>query len=203
MAILVDQPLWTFRGEKWSHLVSDTSHRDLHEFANRLGIRRVGFQGDHYDLPARLVDAAIDAGAVSVDSRVLVRRLREAGLRKPSSYQTWTAVLRRDGTDAAQAQELVATALRSSEASQVLRDACSPLWAAMIDSGASLHQLLVLHRPKQWAVAFDTDPQVDLEQVVAAGDATPPHGANPEMWITRGNPRVAIDVLWTAVDDDA
>lgn len=81
MAILIDQARWWHRDEKWCHLVSDTSYQELHEFAQAVGIPRRGFQGDHYDIPERYRQAMIDAGAVEVDSRDLVRRLRRAGLR--------------------------------------------------------------------------------------------------------------------------
>jgi hypothetical protein len=82
MAILVDQAIWPWRGHRWSHLVSDESYEELHSFAARLGIPLRAFQGDHYDLPAYLRDDAIALGAEDVDARVLVRRLRAAGLRK-------------------------------------------------------------------------------------------------------------------------
>jgi hypothetical protein len=82
VTILVDRPIWHFRGERWSHLVSDTSLDELHDFAAALGVPRRAFQGDHYDIPERLLDAAIDAGAELVDPRVIVRRLRAAGLRR-------------------------------------------------------------------------------------------------------------------------
>ena len=63
MALLIDKPLWQFRGEKWSHLVSDESYDELHGFAKKLGIPRRAFQGDHYDIPERLRDRAIELGA--------------------------------------------------------------------------------------------------------------------------------------------
>ncbi|HEU5082871.1 MAG TPA: DUF4031 domain-containing protein [Acidimicrobiales bacterium] len=81
MAILVDQPIWPWRGHRWAHLVSDESYDELHEFAERLGIPRRAFQGDHYDIPAHIREEAIALGAEAVDARVLVRRLRAAGLR--------------------------------------------------------------------------------------------------------------------------
>jgi Protein of unknown function (DUF4031) len=80
--ILVDQAIWPWRGMRWAHLVSDESYDELHAFAERLGIPRRAFQGDHYDVPAHIRDQAIVLGAEAVDARVLVRRLREAGLRK-------------------------------------------------------------------------------------------------------------------------
>jgi len=80
--ILVDQAIWPWRGHRWAHLVSDESYDELHDFAARLGIPRRAFQGDHYDIPAHLREEAIALGAEPVDARVLVRRLREAGLRQ-------------------------------------------------------------------------------------------------------------------------
>lgn len=80
--ILVDQARWPWRDRYWAHLVSDVSYDELHEFAGRLGIPRQVFQGDHYDVPTEVRQAAIGAGAVAVDSRELVTRLRAAGLRK-------------------------------------------------------------------------------------------------------------------------
>ena len=85
MTVLVDAAVWTWHGRKWAHLVSDTSYDELHEFAARLGIPRRAFQGDHYDVPTEYREQAIHLGAEPVDSRVLVRRLRAAGLRKRHS----------------------------------------------------------------------------------------------------------------------
>lgn len=80
--ILVDQAIWPWRGDKWAHLVSDESYDELHAFADRLGIPRRAFQGDHYDVPAHIREEAIELGATPVDARDLVRRLRAAGLRR-------------------------------------------------------------------------------------------------------------------------
>ncbi|MGK2929077.1 MAG: DUF4031 domain-containing protein [Acidimicrobiales bacterium] len=80
--ILVDPAVWPWRGHRWAHLVSDESFEELHAFAARLDIPRRAFQGDHYDIPASLRERAIDLGAVPIDSRELVRRLRAAGLRR-------------------------------------------------------------------------------------------------------------------------
>ncbi len=88
MTILVDRPIWPFRGERWSHLVSDTSLEELHDFAGALGIPRGAFQGDHYDIPERLLEPAIRAGAQLVDPRVIVRSLRAAGLRRRPGPRT-------------------------------------------------------------------------------------------------------------------
>ncbi len=81
MAVLIDEARWWFRGRRWCHLVSDESLDELHEFADRCGIPRRGFQGDHYDVPEEMRPGLIAAGATVVGSRELVRRLRAAGLR--------------------------------------------------------------------------------------------------------------------------
>lgn len=81
MTVLVDEPIWPFRGRLWCHLVSDTSYDELHDLAQRLGIPRRGFQGDHYDVPAELRDDAIALGAEPVSGRELITRLLASGLR--------------------------------------------------------------------------------------------------------------------------
>ena len=80
--MLVDPAVWPWRGRRWAHLVSDESYEELHLFAGRLGIPLPAFQGDHYDVPADLREHALALGATAVDSRELVRRLRESGLRR-------------------------------------------------------------------------------------------------------------------------
>lgn len=83
--ILIDPPAWPAHGRLWSHLVSDASLRELHEFAARHGVPRRGFERDHYDVPGQMHGALVAAGASSVSSRELVRRLNAAGLRKRKS----------------------------------------------------------------------------------------------------------------------
>lgn len=81
MTLLVDECRWWHRGRRWCHLVSDADLDELHEFAAAMGIPERGFHGDHYDLPEEYRDEALARGAVAVESRELVRRLRAAGLR--------------------------------------------------------------------------------------------------------------------------
>ncbi|CAN5577892.1 DUF4031 domain-containing protein [soil metagenome] len=80
--ILVDDAVWPWRGRRWAHLISDTSYEELHHFAERLGLPRHIFQGDHYDIPAVLRKRAIQMGATPVDGREVVRRLIASGLRR-------------------------------------------------------------------------------------------------------------------------
>ena len=81
--MLVDPAVWPWRGERWSHLVSDVSYDELHAFAALLGVPRRAFQGDHYDIPARLREPALALGAHAVPARELLLRLKAAGLRRP------------------------------------------------------------------------------------------------------------------------
>jgi Protein of unknown function (DUF4031) len=87
VAILVDPAIWPHRGRMWSHLVSDTSYEELHAFAERLGIPRRAFQGDHYDLPEEMRGSAVALGAEDVTGRELIRRLLASGLRRPHRRQ--------------------------------------------------------------------------------------------------------------------
>ena len=65
----------------WSHLVSDSSLAELHDFAGRMGIPRRAFDLDHYDVPETRYDELVAAGAEPVSIRQLVERLRDSGLR--------------------------------------------------------------------------------------------------------------------------
>lgn len=83
MTVYVDRPVWAGHGRWWSHLISDVSYAELHAFAAELGCPRRAFDRDHYDLPSGRYADAVRAGAIEVGSKELLRRLREAGLRRP------------------------------------------------------------------------------------------------------------------------
>lgn len=90
MALLIDTPRWEWRGMLWAHMISDVSFDELHAAARLLNLRWVAFGRDHYDVPDVLWPAACEI-ATLVDSRVIVRSLRQSGLRvgggKPK--KTW------------------------------------------------------------------------------------------------------------------
>ncbi|MFF3561903.1 DUF4031 domain-containing protein [Streptomyces sp. NPDC002574] len=83
MTLYIDPPTWAGHDRLWSHLVSDVSYEELHAFAEAIGSPRRAFDGDHYDVPSERYASAVAAGAVEVGSKELLRRLTEAGLRKP------------------------------------------------------------------------------------------------------------------------
>ena len=82
VTVYIDPPTWPGHGHLWSHLISDRSYQELHDFAARLGIPRRGFERDHYDVIAERYGAALAAGAQPVSSREIVVLLTAAGLRR-------------------------------------------------------------------------------------------------------------------------
>lgn len=83
MSLYIDRAQWPGRGRRWAHLISDTSFDELHEFARRAGFPARAFDHDHYDVPAERWDDIVGLGAVPTTSREIVRRLHDAGLRRP------------------------------------------------------------------------------------------------------------------------
>jgi hypothetical protein len=80
--IFIDAPTWPGHGRLWSHLISDQSYAELHDFAAGLGIPPRAFDRDHYDVVSDRYASAVAAGARPVGSREIVARLCAAGLRR-------------------------------------------------------------------------------------------------------------------------
>jgi len=59
-------------GDWWCHLFADSTD-ELHAFAERIGLLRNWFQGDHYDLTPKRRAVAVAAGALEVDRRALAK----------------------------------------------------------------------------------------------------------------------------------
>ncbi len=162
MAILVDPAIWPWRDQQWAHLVSDASLDELHEFAERLGVRRFSFQGDHYDVPAHVRDRAIDLGAEDVDSRVLLRRLKAAGLRLGPTQRLPRWSILHDGAGVA------VTSVLASEAGERLQAAVAAL-------DLDPHRMIVGDRP-------------DLSGVLLTTDELPPRPATESVQVHLSNP---------------
>lgn len=85
MTVYIDPPSWPGHGRMWSHLVSDVSYDELHQFAAEIGVPARAFERDHYDIPSHRYADVVRAGAVEVSSREVVRLLLGAGLRRRRS----------------------------------------------------------------------------------------------------------------------
>ena len=83
MSIYIDPPTWPAHGTVFSHLISDASLAELHEFAATAGISERAFDRDHYDVPAHLYDELVRAGAKELSGAQLTRTLIASGLRIP------------------------------------------------------------------------------------------------------------------------
>lgn len=81
MTVFIDPPMWPAHETLWSHLVSDASLDELHNFSAQNDIPLRAFDRDHYDVPARAYDRLVEAGAQPISAGELVRRLRASGLR--------------------------------------------------------------------------------------------------------------------------
>jgi hypothetical protein len=79
VAILVDPlreyPHVRLAVRHWAHLTTDGAWEELHAFAQRLGVPRHRFQGDHYDLPPWLRERAVGLGAEEVTTGELLLRM--------------------------------------------------------------------------------------------------------------------------------
>lgn len=169
--ILVDAARWPWRGRLWAHLVSDHSTEELHEFAHRVGKRRVGFQGDHYDVDAAEHEIAIELGATLVDSRVLVRRLRDSGLRMRGGLPKWDVL--HDGPTERAVSELTRDVIAQQHLAERLANAIELL------PEPHLAQVIVLERLGQAAA------MVQLDNTTDATSATIRHlgGLVDEVWV--------------------
>ena len=83
MSIYIDPPTWPAHGTVFSHLISDVSLAELHEFAAAAGISERAFDRDHYDVPAHRYDELVQAGAIELSGAQLTRTLIASGLRIP------------------------------------------------------------------------------------------------------------------------
>ena len=86
--ILIDPAVWPAHGTVFSHLVSDTSLTELHEFARAAGIPDKAFDHDHYDVPLSRYDDLVGQGAIEVPASELIRRLVGSGLRMRTAERT-------------------------------------------------------------------------------------------------------------------
>lgn len=76
------RPRGVVRVYKMSHMIADTDE-ELHAMADRIGVARRWFQGDHYDVTMTKRAEALKAGAVAITlqecSKMAVHRRRHGG----------------------------------------------------------------------------------------------------------------------------
>ena len=80
MSVYVDDVFIPYGRMKMCHMVADTEE-ELHEMADRIGMRRAWFQSGsrpHYDVSKSKRTLAVECGAVEITTRELVTRLRES-----------------------------------------------------------------------------------------------------------------------------
>lgn len=84
MSVYVDDmhkyPMGQFRRMKMSHMIADTDD-ELHAMADKIGVARKWYQGDHYDIAISKRTLAVQYGAVEVTLKQLacMSSLRKAG----------------------------------------------------------------------------------------------------------------------------
>jgi len=202
MAVMVDDARWWWRERRWAHLASDGGLDELHRFAAGLGLHRVSFGGDHYDVTEEQRLAALAAGAEPVTSRDLVRRLRAAGLRRAAATGShrWS-----------RAGSLVWDPVRPPRPADLaglvalIGDDPGPAVTAFVVEVAACwasepFELRVLRRPPEAALLL-TDPSDRSDGEVAALSLPdpPPHGVSG-VWLTAGAPSRLLEVFIRRLD---
>ena len=72
--IYVDNAYIVYRGMRMCHLMSDqVDNAEIHDFANKIGLKREWFHQDHYDISQSKRTQAIAMGAVETTSKHLVQ----------------------------------------------------------------------------------------------------------------------------------
>lgn len=75
MSVYVDSAFIPYGNMRMSHLMADTLE-ELHAMADRIGVKRKHFQGDHYDICRYKRTLAIKFGAQVKTARELVELRR-------------------------------------------------------------------------------------------------------------------------------
>lgn len=75
MTVYVDSSRWRLGRMIMCHMLADTEE-ELHAMADKIGIERRHYQGDHYDISKGKRALATKAGAITVTSRFLVQLRR-------------------------------------------------------------------------------------------------------------------------------
>jgi predicted metal-dependent HD superfamily phosphohydrolase len=154
MAIFIDPPRWPAHGTEFSHLISNASLAELHEFAAAAGVPERAFDEDHYDVPARRYADLVRRGAVEVTGGDLARILAASGLRIPARRRAkrlrtvlagrWDALLPGTGRIAADLLERWSEPHRAYHTPQHLLAVLEALDALLTPGDAALRRPVLL-----------------------------------------------------------
>lgn len=77
-----------YRRMRMSHMIAD-NEEELHAMAQKIGVDRKWYQGDHYDVCMKMRDAALQRGAINVTMKQLAAMLYVFKLTKkmPKPYE--------------------------------------------------------------------------------------------------------------------
>lgn len=103
MTVYVDDmyrlPIGRLKRMKMSHLIAD-SEQELHQMADKIGLKRAWYQGNHYDISLTHRKLAVQAGAVEVGYHQLAymskRHKIEGHCGKPEEAKQWYKNYRRE-----------------------------------------------------------------------------------------------------------
>jgi hypothetical protein len=92
MSVYVDDMRASYGRMKMCHMIGDTPD-ELHAMADRIGVNRKWYQGDHYDIALSRRALAVAAGAIEITQRqagaMRMRRRRTGGLGSPEDAMAW------------------------------------------------------------------------------------------------------------------
>jgi len=79
--IYVDDMAIKKNAKVWYHLMSNENNDEIHTFAARLGLKRIWYHVDHYDLVQSKYQQAVIFGAMPISAKEMVKirkQLRKA-----------------------------------------------------------------------------------------------------------------------------
>lgn len=99
MTVYVDSMRAPFGRMLMCHMIADTE-AELHAMADRIGVARRWYQGDHYDIAQSKRRLAVEAGAVEITWKqcgaMCFRRKVEGALGSPEDAVEWSRARFRD-----------------------------------------------------------------------------------------------------------
>ena len=73
--IMIDAMQWPWKGKLWAHMIIDVDVKELHEFAQKIGLKKEWYQPKsfpHYDVTGKIYEKALECGAQFTTGKKLV-----------------------------------------------------------------------------------------------------------------------------------